>query len=143
MGKDSREPFKKELSDSMVVLYGYKDGHVTVKARLPIPLRPWYPVKVTGQELLTFRATFAGAMSFGEGKTGLMLIDPVEIEVMPDCKVRWGFKDLHLELGIRKIGIWLWFNFSFEELKRAKEALEEAYKWHQLPKETRELQGIE
>lgn len=143
MAEVKREPFKKELSENVIVLYGYKDAHVVVKARLPIPFKPWYPVKVSEKELVTFRATFAGAMSFGEGKSGLMLIDPVEIEVMPDCKVRWGFKDLHLELGLKRFGLWLWFNFTFEELKLAKQALEEACQWQALPKETRELQGID
>jgi hypothetical protein len=138
-----KEPYRKDLSENAAVYYGYKDGHVVVKVRLPVPLRPWWPVNVTTEELVTFRATFAGALSFGEGKSGLMLIDPIEIDVMPDCKVKWGYKDLHLDLGIRKLGVWLWWKFSFEELKNAKVALEEAYKWYLLPKETRELQGVD
>jgi hypothetical protein len=139
---EMKEPFKKELSENVMVLYGYKDGHVTVKGRLPIPLRPWYPVNFSASELLAFKASFAGAMSFGAGKSGLMLVDPIMIEVTPDCKVRWGFKDLHLEVGLKKIGIWLWFNFSYEELKLGKQVLEDACAWYALPKETRELQGV-
>lgn len=143
MGEKKREPFKKELSENVIVLYGYRDGHVVVKARLPIPLRPWYPVRVTGKDLTVFKATFGGALSFGDGKSSLALVDPIEIQVMDDCKVKWGFPDRHLSLGLKRFGLWLWFNFSYEELKLAKQALEEACGWFDLPKETRELQGID
>jgi hypothetical protein len=137
-----KDPFEKALSENVVVHYGYKDGHVVVKARLPIPFKPCYSMVVSEKDLRTFRATFAGALNFGEGGSSLALVDPIEIVVMEDCKVKWGFPDKHLDLGLKRLGIWLWFKFTFDELKLAKEALDQAGAWMDLPKETRELQGI-
>jgi hypothetical protein len=137
-----REPFIKALSENVEVKYGWKDGHAVVRARLPLPLKPWYGVDVSSKDLLTFKATFSGALNFGEGKSSLALVDPIEIEVREDCKVRWGFPDKHLEFGLKRLGIWLWFKFSFEELKLAKQALDDASGWAELPQDVRDLQGL-
>jgi hypothetical protein len=139
---NKREPFKKVLSENVEVHYGWKDGHVRVRARLPIPFRPWYSMDVPASDLTVFKQTFRGAADFGEGKSSLALIDPIQIEVREDCRVKWGFNDRHLELGLKRIGIWLTFNFTFEELKLGKQALDEASAWAELPKETREFQGV-
>lgn len=140
--KTKQEPFRKVLSENVEVLYGWKDGHAVVKARLPIPLRPWYSLQVKAENLITLRQTFSGALEFGEGKSSLILVDPIQIEIRDDCMVRWGFKDRHLEFGLKRLGMWLWFNFTFEEQKTGKVALDDASGWAELPIEVRELQGI-
>jgi hypothetical protein len=137
-----REPFVKALSENVEVKYGWKDGHVVVRARLPLPLKPWYGLDVPVKDLMTFKATFGGALNFGEGKSTLALVDPIQIDVREDCKVKWGFHDKHLELGLKRLGIWLWFKFSFEELKLAKQALDDASAWAELPQDVRDLQGL-
>lgn len=137
-----REPFVKALSENVEVKYGWKDGHAVVRARLPLPLKPWYGLDVSAKDLLTFKATFSGALNFGEGKSSLALVDPIQIDVREDCKVKWGFPDKHLELGLKRLGIWLWFKFSFEELKLAKQALDDASAWAELPQDVRDLQGL-
>lgn len=142
-GEPKREPFKKVLSENVEVYYGWKDGHIKVRARLPIPLRPWWPMNVPAEDLATFKQTFRGAADFGEGKSSLVLVNPIEIEVREDCKVKWGFHDRHLELSLKRIGIWMTFKFTFEELKLGKLALDEASAWAELPEETRKIQGLE
>lgn len=141
--KAKREPFKKVLSENVEVYYGWKDGHVKVRARLPIPLKPWWPMAVPAADLAVFKQTFSGAANFGDGKSSLVLLNPIEIEVREDCKVKWGFEDRHLELSLKRIGIWMVFKFTFEELKLGLGALNEASAWAELPKETREIQGLE
>lgn len=138
-----REPFRKVLSENVEVHYGWTDGRVLVRARLPIPFKPWYSMSVPATDLTVFKQTFRGAADFGEGKSSLILLDPIEIEVREDCKVKWGFPDRHLELRLKRLGLWLAFNFTFEELKLGKQALDDASAWAELPKETRELQGIQ
>ena len=137
-----REPFRKILSENVEVLYGWKDAHAVVRGRLPIPLKPWYPLTLTVKDLQVFKQTFKGALEFGDGKSSLALVDPIQIEVREDCRVRWGYKDRHLELDLKRFGIWLKFEFTFEELKLGKLALDEACSWADLPEEVRNLQGL-
>jgi len=138
-----KEPFKRVLSENVEVYYGWKDAHVRVRARLPIPLKPWWPMDVPAKDVAVFKQTFRGAADFGEGKSSLMLLNPVEIEIRDDCKVKWGFEDRHLELRLKRLGIWMAFNFTFEELKKGLVALNEASAWAELPSETRNLQGLD
>jgi hypothetical protein len=140
--KTKREPYRRVLSENIAVVYGFIDGHAVVKARLPVPLRPWYSVQVKAETLKLFQMTFKGALDFGEGKSSLALVDPIEIHVREDCKVRWGFPDRHLELSLKRFGIWLPpFSITLEELKTGHEALNEACLWADLPADVRELQG--
>lgn len=140
--KVKKEPFKKVLSENVEMTYGWKDGHAVVRARLPILLKPWYSVQVESKDLLLLKQTFRGALDYGDGKSSLILANPIEIEVREDCKVRWGFTDRHLEFGLKRLGMWLWFNFTFEEQKNGKLALDDACGWAELPLEVRQLQGI-
>lgn len=137
-----REPFKKVLSENVEVYYGWKDGHVKVRARLPLPLKPWFSKKVPADLVKVFKQTFRGAADYGEGKSSLALIDPIQIEIQEDCRVRFGFQDRHLELSMKQLGIWMKISFTFEEIKLGLLALNEASAWAELPKETRELQGL-
>jgi hypothetical protein len=137
-----KEPFKKVLSENVEVYYGWKDAHVVVKARLPIPFKPWFSKKVPVDLVKVFKQTFRGAADYGEGKSSLALIDPIQIEVQEDCKLRFGFKDRHLELSMKQLGIWMTLSFTFEEIKLGLKALDEASAWAELPQETRDLQGV-
>lgn len=137
-----REPFRKILSENVEVLYGWKDAHAQVRARLPIPFKPWYSLTYGVKDLQVFKQTFKGALELGEGKSSLALIDPIQIEIREDCRIRWGYKDRHLELDLKRLGIWLRFDFRFEELKLGKQALDDACAWADLPEETRNLQGL-
>lgn len=140
--KTKREPYKKVLSENLQLIFGFADSHAVVRARLPVPLRPWYSMRVQVETLKLFQSTFRGALDFGEGKSSLALVDPIEIHVREDCKVRWGFPDRHLELSLKRFGLWLPpFSFTLEELKAGHAALNEACRWADLPEDVRELQG--
>lgn len=137
-----KEPFKRVLSENVEVYYGWKDAHVVVKARLPIPLRPWFSKKVPADLVKVFKQTFRGAADYGEGKSSLALVNPIEIEIQEDCKVRFGFQDRHLELAMKQYGIWMKLSFTFEEIKLGLLALNEASAWAELEKDIRDLQGV-
>jgi hypothetical protein len=68
------------------------------------------------------------------------MTEPIEFEARSDCRGRWGWPDGHVELGIWKLK-WFWIDFRFEEFVLAKEAMDEAYLWAQLPEHVREMQG--
>lgn len=138
---DKREPFRKVLSENVEVHYGWADAHVIVKARLPIPFKPWFQKSVPADLVKVLKQTFRGAADYGEGKSSLALVDPIQIEIQEDCRVKFGFQDRHLEL-MNKYGIWLTLSFTFEEIKLGLLALNEASAWAELPKETRDLQGV-
>lgn len=137
-----KEPFKRVLSENVEVYYGWKDAHVVVKARLPIPLKPWFSKKVPADLVKVFKQTFRGAADYGEGKSSLALVDPIQIEIQEDCKVRFGFKDRHLELSMKQYGIWMTLSFTFEEIKLGLLALNEASGWAELGQDIRDLQGV-
>jgi len=138
-----REPFKRVLSENVEVYFGWKDGHAKIKVRLPIPLKPWWPLSVPIDKVRVFKQTFRGAADFGEGKSSLALVNPIEIEVDEDCKVKWGFKDRHLELRLKRLGIWMPFSFTFEEIKAGLLALDEVVAFADLPEDVRNLQGLD
>lgn len=138
----NREPFRKVLSENVEVYYGWKDAHVVVKARLPIPLRPWFSKKVPADLVKVFKQTFRGAADYGSGKSSLALVDPIQIEIQEDCRVRFGFQDRHLELSMKQYGIWMTLKFTFEEIKLGLLALNEASAWAELTVEDRERQGV-
>lgn len=137
-----KEPFKRVLSENLEVYYGWKDAHVVVKARLPIPLRPWFSKRVPADLVKVFKQTFRGAADYGEGKSSLALVDPIQIEVQEDCKIRFGFPDRHLELSMKQYGVWMKLSFTFEEIKLGLLALNEASGWAELAQEVRDLQGV-
>ena len=137
-----KEPFRKVLSENVEVYYGWQDAHVDVKVRLPLPFKPWYTKSVPLDEVKVFKSTFRGAADYGEGKCNLALVNPIDIEIQEDCKVRFGFHDRHLELSLKRLGVWLPFSFTFEEIKLGLIALNEASAWADLPEDVRKLQGI-
>ncbi len=137
-----KEPFKRVLSENVEVYYGWKDGHAKVRVRLPLPLRPWWPLSVPAPKVKVFKQTFRGAADFGNGKSSLVLLNPIEIEVDEDCKVKWGFPDRHLEMRLKRLGIWMPFSFTFEEIKKGLQALDEVVAFAELPEDVRNLQGL-
>jgi hypothetical protein len=144
-----REPFLKVLSENVEILYGYKDGHAVVRVRLPVPLRPWYPVPIPFEAIRRFKKNFDDAWRFGnlteaEREAEILKAEPrlpLQFEARDDCRGRWGYKDAHVELDVKRV-VWFTLPFPFEEFKLAKAAMDEAYQWGELPAEVRELQGI-
>ena len=147
---DKREPFKKVLSANVEILYGFKDAHAVVRVRLPIPLRPWYSVQIPPDAIVRFKKHFDDAYEFGvkteEERKALIEAAapgryPVLFEARDDCRGRWGYKDAHVELEVKRI-IWVMLPFPFEEFKLAKAAIDEAHLWAGLPADVREMQGV-
>lgn len=135
------EPFVKDLSPNVQVHYGFKDGHALVRVRLPIPLRPWYPVEIAAGEIIKFKEPFdrahaCGLLSEEERRRAGM----TEFYARDDCRGRYGYADAHVELDVKRIA-WIKLEFPFDEFKLAKAAMDEAYAWAQLPEHVREYQG--
>lgn len=137
-----REPFIKDLSENVQVIYGFKDGHAVVRVRLPIPLRPWYPVEIKANDILRFKEPFDRAYDFGmmPESERLLVKTPVEFYAREDCRGRYGFPDRHVELEVKRLA-WIKLEFPFEEFKLAKAAMDDAHAWTLLPEYVRELQG--
>jgi len=136
-----REPFRKILSENVEVLYGYKDAHALVRVCLPV-IRVWYPVEIPAEAIIKFKTNFDDAYAYGirpeaERTMGI----PVKFEARSDCRGRWGYKDAHVELDFWRLVKWFQLDFTFEEFKLAKAAMDEAYMWAQLPVDVREMQG--
>lgn len=142
MKTKTKEPFVRVLSENVEVYYGWADAHVVVKARLPIPFKPWFSKSVPADLVKLFKSTFRGAADYGDGKSNLALVNPIDIEIQEDCRVRFGFKDRHLELSMKRLGVWLSLSFTFEEIKLGLLALDEAAAWAALPEEIRKAQGV-
>lgn len=135
------EPFVKDLSQNVRILFGYKDGHAVVRVRLPIPLRPWYPVDIQAKDIIRFKEPFDRAHEFGcRPESARIISAPIEFQAREDCRGRYGYPDAHVVLEVKRIA-WIAFEFPFEEFKLAKAAMDDAYAWALLPEHTRELQG--
>lgn len=137
----TREPFERVLSPNVVIRFGYKDGHAVVRVRLPIPLRPWYPVSIERSKIVDFKKPFDRAYDFGikpEAERGEKI---EEFYAREDCRGRFGYRDAHVELEVLRL-VWIKLDFPFEEFKLAKAAMDEAHAWAMLPDDVRELQGI-
>lgn len=135
------EPYVKDLSPNVRILYGFKDGHAVVRVRLPIPLRPWYPVEIQAKDIIRFKEPFDRAHEFGcRPESERKIETPVEFQARADCRGRYGYPDAHVVLEVKRV-VWIPLEFPFEEFKLAKAAMDEAYAWALLPDEVRELQG--
>lgn len=135
-----RDPFLDRLSPNVEVLYGFADAHATIKVRTPVGVP--VSVDVSSDDIARVKEHFEKAHAWSQlpthERTGK---DPVEVELRSDAKVKYGFADLHIELGIRKV-VWIWLNFPHEEFLLAKRAFENAHAWASMPREIRELQGV-
>lgn len=141
--ESKKEPFQKVLSDNVVVLYGWKDGHGVVKVKLPIPGRPWYSVEISADIILKFKTNFEDAYIYGcKPESERTLKNHVEFEARADCRGRWGYPDGHVEVSFRKMLIWVPVKFVFAEFVLAKKAMDEAHAWASMPQDVRDLQGI-
>lgn len=135
-------PFVKVLSENVEVVYGFKDARALVRVRLPIPLRPWYPVSIKAAEIVRFKEPFTKAFHFGlkpddERKKEKK---PTEFQAREDCRGRYGYPDAHVELEVKRLA-WIKLEFPFDEFKLANAAMDDAHAWAQLPEHVRELQG--
>lgn len=136
-----KEPFVKNLSPNVQIVYGFKDAHAVVRVRLPIPLRPWYPVEIEPKDIMRFKEPFDRAYIFGmkpeaERKQGKV----EEFQAREDCRGRYGFQDAHVELEVKRLA-WIKLDFPFEEFKLAKAGMDDVHAWALLPEHIRELQG--
>jgi hypothetical protein len=138
-----KEPFLKVLSEDVQVKYGWKDAHVVVRVQLPVPMKPWFPVEIQAKDIIRFKTPFHEAFVFGQKseEERKKAKEPVEFEARKDCRGRYGYPDAHVELEVWRVR-WIKLEFTFEEFKLAKGAMDEAYAWAQLPEEIRELQGV-
>lgn len=136
------EPYVKDLSPNVQVIYGFKDGHAVVRVRLPIPLRPWYPVEIKAKDVIRFKEPFDRAFIFGmkPEEERAKQEKPTEFVAREDCRGRYGYRDAHVELEVKRL-TWIKLEFPFEEFKLAKAAMDDAYAWTLLPEHIRELQG--
>lgn len=135
-----REPFEKVLSENVTILYGFKDAHAVVKVRLPV-IRTWYHVQIPSEAIAKFKRNFDDAYEYGmRPESERTLMEPVQFEARDDCRGRWGYKNAHVELDAWRV-FWFTLNFTFEEFKLAKAAMDEAHMWAQLPADVRQMQG--
>jgi hypothetical protein len=138
-----REPFLKQLSKNVQVLYGWKDAHARVRVWIPpsIPIGFWYPVEIPAEAIVRFKTNFQDAYDYGlKPESERTLREPVPFEAREDCRGRWGYRDAHVELDFHRLK-WFTLEFPFEEFKLAKAAMDEAHLWASLPADVRELQG--
>lgn len=143
MPEDKKEPFQKALDENVSVLYGYKDGHGVVKVKLPLPKEPTISVDITAAMILKFKEAFDKAFEYGlKPESERTMKEHVQFEVRNDCKGRWGYKDAHVELSVRKALVWIPIKFTFEEFKLGKKAMDEAHAWASLPEDVRNMQGV-
>lgn len=137
-----QEAYVRILSPNVQVHFGFRDGHAVVRVRLPIPLRPWYSVKIDAKDIIRFKDPFDRAYEFGcKPESERKDAKPVEFEARSDCRGRFGFPDAHVVLEVKRVA-WIPLDFIFEEFKLAKAAMDEAYAWALLPQDVREFQGV-
>lgn len=138
-----KEPFLKNLSETAMVLYGFKDGHGVVKVKLPVPGNHWYSVDISVDMILKFKTNFEDAYQYGQKKASERTKkEPVEFMARSDCKGRWGYEDGHVELSVKKILVWIPIKFTWEEFLLAKKVMDEAHAWATLPEDVRKMQGV-
>lgn len=138
-----RDPYEKRLSENVVVLYGWKDGHAVVKVRVPpgSPVCVWYPVEVPADAIARFTRHFKDAHDHGlKPEPERAMPEPVQFQARDDCRGRWGYRDGHVELDVKRV-FWITLKFPFDEFLLAKAAMDEAKLWADLPAEVREMQG--
>lgn len=140
-----REPFTKELSEHVKLYFGYKDARAEL--RVKPPGLPEIPVKITPERAeqikKAFDEAYIWAMKSEEDRKG----GKGDIERVLDDrgKARWGYPDAHIQLSVRpiKIGPWIPLTIDRDELLKGKPAMDEVYAWSQLPKEIRDMQGVD
>lgn len=99
-------------------------------------------MEIPTEAILKFNRSFNDAYVYGTRPESERTMDkPIEFEAREDCRGRWGYKDAHVELGVKRL-VWIWIEFSFDEFVLAKKAMDEAYLWAQLPEDVRKFQGV-
>jgi hypothetical protein len=135
-----RRTFERILSPNVSLRYGFKDAHAVLRVRLPV-IVIWWSQEVPAETIFRLKPNFDQAYEYGRRPAHeRTMTEPVEFEARSDCRGRWGWPDAHVELGVWKLK-WFWIDFRFEEFVLAKEAMDEAYLWAQLPEHVREMQG--
>jgi hypothetical protein len=140
-----REPFSKELSEHVKLLFGYKDARAEL--RVKPPGLPTIPVKVSPERAEAIKKAFDEAFVWAmkpeeERKAGK---GDIERQLDDRAKAKWGFPDGHIDLYVRpmKLAPWIPLQIDRDELLKGKPAMDEVFAWSQLPKDVREMQGVE
>jgi hypothetical protein len=135
-----RQPFEKVLSPNVTLFYGFKDAHAVIRICLPV-VRVLYPVEIPAEAIVKFKKNFDDAYAYGiRPEAERDMKGPIQFEARHDCRGRWGYKDAHVELDAWRL-MWFKLDFPFEEFLLAKEAMDAANLWAQLPEHVRAMQG--
>jgi hypothetical protein len=137
------EPWVRDLSDKVKVLFGYRDGHAKLEVQAPAGIT--VPVTLTAVEIEKIKKAFdqahAWAMKSGDDrKTGKG--DQEQI-LDPRGKVTFGFPDGHVVIAVRvvKMSPWIPLEISRDELLQGKKVMDEVSQWANLPQEVRQMQS--
>lgn len=141
-----REPFLKQLSDEVALLFGFKDARAELKVKalkaVPVTVRVDHTrIKVVKE---AFDAAYSHAMARdADQKEAKETV--VDRQLDERAKARWGFADCRIELSVRmtKFLPWIPMIITKEELLIGKPAMDEVWAWAQLPEDVREAQGLE
>jgi hypothetical protein len=146
----TKEPFLKQLSEDVALLFGFKDARAELRIRLikavPVTVRVDHTrIKVVRE---AFDAAYAHATARdADQKEAKEAPKEVVVDRQLDerAKARWGFADCRIELSVRmtKFLPWIPMIITKEELLIGKPAMDEVWAWAQLPVDVREAQGLE
>lgn len=145
-----REPFLKQLSEEVALLFGFKDARaeLKVKALKAVPIT----IKVDAARIKVvkeaFDAAYGHAMArdadrkVGKGAEAETIVDR---QLDERARAKWGFADCRIELSVRmtKFLPWIPMTITKEELLTGKPAMDEVWAWAQLPEDVRETQGVD
>ena|SRR5260221_10130085 len=143
--KNTKDPYRRALSDRVRVLYGYVDGHARLEVKAPIGIE--VPVNLSVSEISKIKGAFDEAFNWamkpeGDRKAGK---GDQERVLDPRGKVTFGFTDGHVVISVRvvpKVPPWIPLDITRAELLEGKKTMDEVYQWTLLPQEVREAQGV-
>ncbi len=145
MPETKKEPFAKELSEHVKLLFGYKDARAEL--RVKPPGMPMIPVKIPIERVEAIKKAFDEAFVWAmkpeeERKAGK---GDIERQLDDRGRAKWGFPDGHIQISVRpvKLAPWIPLEIDRDELLKGKPAMDEVYAWAQLPKDVRDMQGID
>lgn len=139
------EPWVREISPKVKVLFGYRDGHARLEVLAPIGIV--VPVNLSVDEIGKINTAFNEAYTYAmkpesERKGGK---GDQERVLDPRGKVTFGFEDAHAVISVRIVATitpWIPLDITREEIVQGKPHMNEVHQWAQLPQEVREMQSV-
>lgn len=134
------EPWIRNVSPKVKVLFGYRDGHAKLEVIAPIGIV--VPVRLSIAQIDLIKRSFDRAYA--------ELMKPEaerkirEDELDPRGKVAYGFPDGHAVISVRivaKISPWIPLEVSRQEVIDGKPIMTEVHAWSILPQDIREMQS--